>query len=285
MKNKKPLYVIIVILAMASIFWRILEYSHLEQTSLLFVGIPTFITLLVIKYSNTPKSAYGVAFKTLTLFLLMCSILFGEGLICIIIMSPIFYGITALVIYIISLLKNKDSVNSYIAIPAILILFSPTDLIQPNEVFDIQTRKIIHQNNSINRLNENLDLSKNIPVFFKTGFPMPTKIEGEGLNINDFRKIYFKSNTKGVGVLHLKIKDKTKNSITYTVISDSTHINHWLTWKEIKVTITPNTNKTKTIIWNTKFSCDLGPSWYFEYLEKYAVEQMNQHLINSYFKP
>ena len=31
------------------------------------------------------------------------------------------------------------------------------------------------------------------------------------------------------------------------------------------------------------FTFDLGPSWYFEPFEKYAIRLMNEHLINSYY--
>ena len=42
-------------------------------------------------------------------------------------------------------------------------------------------------------------------------------------------------------------------------------------------------NKTK-ITWTSKYTCDLGPSWYFGPMEEYAVNKMNLHLMNSYFQ-
>jgi hypothetical protein len=37
------------------------------------------------------------------------------------------------------------------------------------------------------------------------------------------------------------------------------------------------------VLWTTNFTCDLGPSWYFETFQTYAVDLMNAHLIQSYF--
>ena len=93
-KNKKnSLYLLVGILAALSLFVRVVSSLHLEQTSILFVGLPAIVTVLVIKFAKTPKTARGVAFQSITIFLLMSSVLFGEGLICILMAAPIFYGL------------------------------------------------------------------------------------------------------------------------------------------------------------------------------------------------
>lgn len=71
--------------------------------------------------------------------------------------------------------------------------------------------------------------------------------------------------------------------MVFEVVNDNTHIHHWLSWKEVTVTTKSNKNNTSKITWETKFTCDLGPIWYFEPLERYGVKLMNEHLINSFF--
>ena len=66
-----------------------------------------------------------------------------------------------------------------------------------------------------NNFNQSPNFLKHLPTFFKIGFPKPISINGTGTEIGDFRKIKFESNTKGIGTLHLKIKRKTKNSVTF----------------------------------------------------------------------
>ncbi len=68
---KTKLYVIVGVLVLASLAFRWMNKYHFETTSILFVGLPAFITVLMIKYGNTPKTAYGIVFKVITLFLLM----------------------------------------------------------------------------------------------------------------------------------------------------------------------------------------------------------------------
>lgn len=283
-KNKKRnLYIIVVILVITTITFRLLNDLHLEQTSILFVGIPALLTLLLIKYTKTPKTAYGTAFYVTTLFLLMCGILLGEGLVCIIIMAPIFYGIVALIIFLATYIKSKNKLHSFILIPVLLFVADVGNINSIPEINSIETKMVINTNSQLSSLNNQPDFLQNFPTFFKIGFPKPISIKGKGINIGDSRKIEFLSNTKGIGILHLKVKQKNENTLIYEVIEDTTHMNHWLTINEVIVKIENLENKTSIVTWTTKFTCDLGPSWYFKPLEKYAVNIMNKHLIDSYF--
>lgn len=283
--GKNILYGIIIVLVIANIAFKILNEIRIEQTSILFVGIPALITILVIKYSKTPKSAAGVVFTTVTIFLLLASILLGEGMVCIIIMAPIFYMIAGIIVLIINLLKKRDKskLNTYIIIPVLFILAQGYEINAEPELLKVTTTVEVQGHKTLTDFNKTPNFLKNYPNFFKIGFPEPVGIEGQGIQVGNSRKIQFKSKTKGVGILHLEIKNKTKNSITFNVVSDDTHIHHWLSWKTMKATIKHNENGTSSIIWDTYFTCDLGPSWYFKPTEKYGVQVMNEHLINSYF--
>lgn len=284
--GKRTLYVIVIVLAIANLAFKFMNEIKIEQTAILFVGIPALITSLLIKYSETPKTLYGIVFKTVTIFLLMSSILLGEGLVCIIIMAPIFYMVAGMIVLMINLLKKQDKtkLNAYIIIPVLFIVAQGYEISTPPKTLNVTTTMEVSGHHDLANFNATPDFLKDYPNFFKIGFPKPIAIKGKGIAIGNYRKIEFKSNTKGIGTLHLEIKDKTENSITFKVVEDNTHIAHWLTWKEMRVSIENHKNNTSTITWTTFFNCDLGPSWYFEPTEKYGVEVMNEHLINSFFK-
>lgn len=284
-KNKNTLYLIVLVIALASISFRLIGVNSLETTSILFIGIPTLITLLIVRYSKKPKSAYGVAFLTITLFLLISGIFLGEGFVCILFMAPIFYGVTAILVWFYEFLKKKgkEKTYSFAMLPILFLMFQPSEFIKEPQVHSIKTIQIIEKNQDLTELNNKPNFLNELPDFFKIGFPKPIEIEGEGIEKGDRRIISFKSSTKGIGKLVLEVKNKTENKINFKIISDGTHINHWLTYKEIKVEII-ETKEVKKVIWTTDFICDLGPSWYFEPSEKFAIDLMNKHLINSYFK-
>ncbi|KXX66674.1 hypothetical protein [Flammeovirga sp. SJP92] len=283
-KAKKRLYIIIGILVITSLVLEFIQHNHLEQTALLFIGIPALIALMVIKYSKTPKTAYGVAFQVITLFLLMASILFGEGTICIIISAPLFYGITFLIIFIIQLINKKKDNKAYtlVVVPIIIVLFQPSQMLIAPSVTTVTTSKILDHQVSISALQQQPNFLEDYPSVFNLGFPKPQNIKGEGLNVGDQRHIQFLSNTKGIGTLSLVIDEVAPHKIIFNILSDDTHINHWLTWKKVTVEI-ENREHQSIVTWTSSYTCDLGPKWYFGPIESYVVNVMNQHLIHSYF--
>lgn len=290
MENKKrdpkiKLYAIVLILVAASVAFRLLNDWKLEQTSLLFIGIPALIALLVIKNTNRPKTSYAVMFYVVSIFLLLCGVLLGEGLICIIIMSPLFYGVGAIIIAIKNYLikKDKQNLNAFILIPLLLLASQLYEINTTPETHKTSSTILIDRISYLSEMNASPNFTKNLPSFFKIGFPKPVGITGHGIAVGDTRTIQFLSNTKGLGDLTLKIKEATPTSIVFQVMSDKTHIAHWLSYKEITVALNKKDNNTE-ITWTTDFTCDLGPSWYFEPLEKAAIELMNEHLIRSYFQ-
>jgi len=104
-----------------------------------------------------------------------------------------------------------------------------------------------------------------------------------GLTTGDTRDIQFMSNTKGLGTLSLKVISNDQDKIVFDVTKDNTHINHWLTWKRFAVKKDKISNTKIKISWTSHFECDLGPTWYFEPLERHAVGLMNLHLLQSFF--
>src|SRR6266508_2642464 len=88
--------VLILAVIAGSIAYRLLVIGRLEQTSLLFIGIPG---LLAIVLAMTPKArtAKGAVVRGTILALLLSGPLLGEGFICILMATPIFL-VVALVI-------------------------------------------------------------------------------------------------------------------------------------------------------------------------------------------
>jgi len=283
--SNRALYAIVIIIAIASFAYRLLEFTNYKQSALMFVGIPTLITLLVIKYSGTPKSAYGIAFKVITLFLLVSSIILGEGILCIIMAAPLFYGVAAFIIFVVQLISGGDQskLNSFIVLPVFLIVSQIHQIHQEPPLETVRFTTTLNENYSLDALNDSPDFLENIPSFFKIGFPKPIAIEGTGLEVGDFRKIQFESSTKGIGTLHFQISERTETEIVFKLITDDTHISHWLSWQEITINLEAINNDKTEITWTSKYTCDLNPAWYFRPIERYAVRKSAEHLVNSYF--
>src|SRR5262249_29468302 len=74
----------------ASIMFWMLKQGHLEHTSLVFIGIPTVLAILTVRFVPQPRTATGVILKGITLALLVSGIVLREGFICIVMASPLF---------------------------------------------------------------------------------------------------------------------------------------------------------------------------------------------------
>ncbi len=284
-RKKNNLYLAVAVLVVASITFRWITEWNFEQTSILFVGLPAFITVLMVKYSKTPTSAYGLVFKVLTIFLLMMSIVLGEGVVCVIMTAPIFYGVAALIVFIVQLLKKRKKTKLYsiVVIPTLLIISQPFGIIEEPKLQTVETEVVVQNDVSIDSFNKHPNFLNDYPNFFKIGFPKPVAIQGVGTDIGATRAIQFESNTKGIGTLSLEVIERNNTSIIFEAVNDDTHINHWLSWKQMKVDIEKIDDRQTKITWTSQYQCSLGPRWYFEPLEEMAVEIMNKHLTNAYF--
>ncbi len=286
---KTTLSLVVVAIAVASLAYRLLGEWGLQHTSLLFIGIPTLITLLIIKYVPSPKTAYGTVFLTITLFLLISSIILGEGTICVIMAAPIFYAVAAVIIFFIEVVKHKLKKNkkqySFALIPLLLLMGQAYDFNTTPKTHTVESTVIVTGNPQLIQLNQQqLDLFANYPSFFKMGFPKPVDIQGQGIELGAQRHIQFLSETRGIGTLQLEVVEKSESELTFKIVDDNTHMARWLTWKQAHINISPINEQQSQVTWTMQFSCNLAPSWYFLPIEKYAIDVMNQHLIHVFFK-
>ncbi len=292
MQKKNQFYILLGVLLVVSLAYRLLDHAHLEQTTLLFIGLPALLALMIVKFSDRPKSTYMAVFRAITLFLLLSAVLLGEGIVCIVMAAPIFYAVGAIIVLVLGLI-NKDRKDSdedtldsgmfAMGIFLVLMVFSLYRDVQEKPIQQVSVTKIVPGELSLARLDKEVDLMSDLPRFFSLGYPEPVGIEGEGTDVGDFRKISFLSTTKGVGTLKLKIVERQENKIVFKAVEDNSHINHWMSWRTISVSLNHLPQGDTKIEWTSTFQCELGPAWYFVPIERYAVKLSGEHLLNTYF--
>ena len=283
---KNILYASVAAMLIASAAFRFFVFERFEQTTLLYIGLPALITVLMIRFSKKPKTSFGIAFYAITLFLLMAGIFLGEGTVCLIMAAPIFYGVAALVIWVKKLVdkQNKSKFYTIVLIPLLLVIGEVHNINTEPQIQNVTVTRIIDGSASLNALNKSPDFMSDLPGFFQLGFPEPKRVTGSGIEVGSYREITFVSSTKGPGILRFEIVESSASELVFMAVFDDTHINHWMTWKKVKVTLDANADGTSTITWSTDYYCDLAPTWYFEPLEAYAIETSTNYLISSYFE-
>ncbi len=286
------LAIIIAMIAVGSIAYRVLVSHHLEQTSALFVGVPTLLALIV-TFTPRARSLMGIALKGVTLALLMSGILLGEGFICILMAAPLFYAITLLVVWSIQYARRRTKARypkalySLIALPLLPLSMEGVDerLSFPRDEAVVASKVVALDPATVELfLGETPRFDLPLPAYLRLGFPTPGSVQGAGLQLGDRRVVHFAGGEGRPGDLILEVRERGEGLVRFAMISDASHIAHWLSWKESNVQWEPAAGGTR-VTWTLRYQRRLDPAWYFGPWERYAVGLSAEYLIDSHLSP
>lgn len=284
-KSQLRLVGIIAVLASASIFYRLLVSHGLEQTSALFIGIPTF---LAIGFTLIPqaKDWMGSVIRGTLIALCMAGILLSEGFICIFVASPLFLGVAILIAWLMVKLEKGSKKKL-----SMFLLILPMSFEGVTEDFSFNRQEVVEATHVVSisasqikeRFGETPDLSAKLPLFLQLGFPRPQYIKGNELTQGATRCILFAGGEGQPGELCLAIQEVYENKIIFKVIRDESHIAHWLTWQRAVLEWKPVSHGQTEVTWRFSYLRDLDPGWYFGPFERYGVRLAGEYLTQIYF--
>jgi hypothetical protein len=285
---------VIFALALGSVLYRLLVWSRLEQTSALFIGLPAILAA-VVALTPRAKSSTGMIMKVMTLALLMSGILLGEGFICILMAAPLFYLVGLIVGVVIDSVKRREAeerakrIYGLLALPLVL-LFSLEGVhhdlsFSRAEVVSVSRTVAADPLNVERALGEKPRFEKTLPLYLQLGFPRPVAVEGHGLRVGDRRAIRFAGGEGKPGELVLEVAEVQAGRVLFRALSDTSHISHWLDWKEAEVTWMPHGDGQTDVRWTLRYDRRLDPAWYFAPWERYAVRLAAGYLIETLAMP
>jgi hypothetical protein len=288
-RNPGPYVWLCISLAIASVLYRILVLGHVEQTSLMFIGLPTALALML-AFLPRAKSATGTIMRGITMFLLALGILLIEGFICILMAAPFFYSIGIIVgIFVDKARAQREWEKRFrlVMLPALALmsLEGVTGILSfPRE----ESVTVVHEVNlSPTEARELLAKGPNfdvdaLPAFLKLGFPMPKSIAGNGLNMGDQWRIHFAGGEGKPGDLLAEVTSSTEEHIIVSCISDTSHIAHWLDWHAAEWKLEAVGEGTRITL-TMHYSRLLDPAWYFKPIERYGVEKAGEYFLQQTF--
>jgi hypothetical protein len=116
---------IIAAIVIGTVAYRLIFIHRLEQTAALFIGLPALMAVIVV-WATSPRSATGVACKAVTIGLLISMIFLGEGMVCVAMSAPLFYGVAVLIGRSVDELRRRDRSTTLSVI--VLLAFVPMSL-------------------------------------------------------------------------------------------------------------------------------------------------------------
>jgi len=282
---------IIVSLALGMAAYRLLKARQIDETAALFIGLPT---LLAVALALTPraKSATGMIMKGLTIALLLSGPVLQEGFICILMASPLFYLVGALVGWAFDSARARRAsqerpLHSLVVLPLLLMSvegLSPA-LSLPRDLSVGSTKIVAAAPAAVEaHLAARPRFAATLPPFLRLGFPRPIGADGSGLEVGDSRTVYF-SRPAAPKRLVFVVAERAPGYVRFRAVSDDTKIGTWLTWRDAEVRWTPRADGGTDVEWTLHFSRRLSPGWYFGPLESFGAAAAADYLIDSLATP
>lgn len=281
---------IFLILAMAvgSLLYRLIVLGKLEQTGLLFIGIPSILAILLTLTPNS-KSVTGAIVKGITFFLLLSGPLLGEGFVCIIMAAPLFYAVGVLVGVLIDANRRKRKAT----LTCLVLLLAPMSFegVSPRLSFNREQTVSASAVVNASALEVERALSRSprtdlpLPYYLRTGFPRATETRGTGLQVGATRTIHFAGGEGHPGDLVVEVEESRPGYVRFLAVADHSKIAHWLDWKTSEVRWEAIDSQHTRVTWKLNFTRRLDPAWYFAPWESYATHLGAEYLIQANATP
>jgi hypothetical protein len=291
-KARAAALTLIVPVLAGSLLFRLLIWGELEHTSLVFIGIPAVMAILV-ALMPTPKSATGLILKVMTLALLVSGIAFGEAFVCILFAAPLFFLIGIVVGQLIDLARRRRPNRLDLRLLFLMaVVLTPASLEGVLPGFEFERDEIVTVVRLVNASSDQIRsalahvprFDRPLPLFLRLGFPMPGATAGSGLEPGDSRQIEF-LHGHHPGLLTLTVVRSEPGRVSFIASDDTSYITHWLSWQSAVVTWREITADQSEVRWTLRYRRRLDPAWYFEPLERYGVGQAAGYLIDALATP
>ncbi|MBF4161248.1 hypothetical protein [Nocardioides acrostichi] len=191
------------------------------DTALLFVGVPTLLALGLVFLPT--RGGWGSLFQAVTLVLLLVSALMHEGAICVLIASPLVYGVTAAIYGSIRLARSATQ-RQYSGLPLAVIAVLALEGTVPGLRVDPEQRAEATTSvpagcaafEQALRRGPRPQASDRSRLLDLTGYATPVAATGDGLSIGDHWTLTF-----AAGAIDTEVTDAAPGRVDFTVLDDT----------------------------------------------------------------
>ena len=274
-----------------SALYRYLIGAKYQHSAAMFVGVPAVLAVFL---ALTPKAktVTGGVMKGITLALLIVAPLLGEGYLCILFASPLFYLFGLLISIPVDIAKRRDRKGKTLSCIVLLLLPICLEGVMPQLTRDREQMVEVTKTVSMTaagveqRLATSPRINMRLPVFLSIGFPRPLAAQGQGLEPGDERSILF-SGAEGdpAGYLVMRVADHQPGYVRFETTADHSKLTQWIRWDSSEVEWTPADGMNTRVTWRIHFDRQLDPAWYFTPWERAAVRQAAGYLIDANIAP
>lgn len=282
----RNVFVVVVAYVVSALLYKFLFHEGLGHSSLLFIGLPGVLAILIALAPRAGTAKGGIV-KGITIALLLVAPLLGEGYLCILMASPLFYAIGLSIGAGIDASRNKKGTLQCAAVVVVLLSLDGIVPIYPRTETVSVTRVIAAPVADVrDALARPPALATPLPRFLRVGFPRPIAVSGSGLVEGSLRTIHF-TGAEGdpPGDLTMRVADANDSEIRFVAVRDTSKLTQWVLWQNSLVQLQPMDATHTRVTWQTTFARQLDPGWYFGPWERYAVRKSTEYLLDANATP
>jgi hypothetical protein len=270
----------------SALLYKLLFREGLGHTSLLFIGLPGVLAILLALAPRAGTAKGGIV-KGITLALLLVAPLLGEGYLCILMAALLFYAVGLAIGAGVDAGRIKTTTLSC---SVVMVLVLSLDGILPTHTRQetVSVSRIVAAPAADIRdaLAQPLNTAAPLPLFLRVGFPRPVTAAGSGLAVGATRTIHFRgAEGDPSGDLTLRVVYANGSDVLFLAVSDSSKITQWIRWQSSTVHWQPVDATHTRVTLETTFERQLDPWWYFTPWERYAVSKATEYLLTENATP
>jgi len=274
---------LVVALTVGALLYRFLMHEQLGHSAAMFLGLPAVLAILLALMPKAQSVTGGIV-KGITLALLIVAPLLGEGYLCILIASPLFYLVGILIGLAVDWQRKRRSAT--LCCVAVLLLPMSLEGVIPQLSFNrsqsVEVTGVVSASEDAveHALSQSPNLKRTLPAFLRIGFPRPLAAWGKGLEVGDTRTLHF-SGAEGdpPGDLVVRVVERRIGYVRVDTISDSSKLTQWIRWTSSEVEWKPLDKGHTIVTWRIHFHRELDPTWYFTPWERMAVRHAAAYMI------
>ncbi len=274
---------LVIAFTLGALLYRYLRHEQLGHSAAMFLGIPAILAI-VLALTPKAKTVTGGILKGITLALLIIAPLLGEGYLCILIASPLFYIVGIIIGLIVDWTQRRRGATlsciALVMFPMCLEGVTPELTWNREQVVEV-TRVVPAPSSAIeDSLSRSPDLQIPLPRYLRVGFPRPLAVSGSGLAVGSTRKIHF-AGAEGdpPGDLVMRVGVHEPGFARFDAVSDSSKLTQWIRWDCSEVRWSAIDASHTQVTWRIRFERQLDPAWYFIPWERAAVREAAEYLI------
>lgn len=293
----------ILVLAAASVAYRLVYASGAQQTAALYVGVPT---VLAVGLALLPRStsATGALLKGATLAMLLACVILPEGLLCLLFAFPLVTLIAVIVGVPIdwARTRRRGEGRTLMAVTLPLVVLSLEGVVgSPFDATDRAAASITVEatpEEVAEALSRPPTFDAELPPFLTIGFNRPVGSTGSGISVGDERSIDFAGGTHDDHPLRLfgltgersvdhhshmqlTVVESEPGRVVFAIEHDTTMLARWtdleravVTWEAVDATST-------SVTWSLEYERLLFPTVYFAPVQRYGMDQAAGYLLDA----